>query len=75
MSRATPYLRFPLSAICGVIGGWLGLLVIIGIAIYSAATAPPLTTFDKDSLSQNGKTADTMETMKKNWNTDDKSRR
>jgi hypothetical protein len=31
---APPWLRFPLSAISGVIGGWLGLLIVIGGIIY-----------------------------------------
>ncbi len=41
MAKATPYLRFPLSAISGVLGGWIGLLAIIIWILYKMATAEP----------------------------------
>ena len=39
---APPWLRFPLSAISGVIGGWLGLLVIAGVFVYLSWTSEGL---------------------------------
>ena len=39
MHKSSPYLRFPLSAISGVIGGWLGVLVIIGGMLYVLETS------------------------------------
>ena len=41
MASATPYLRFPLSAISGVLGGWIGLLALIIWIFYQMATAGP----------------------------------
>jgi len=41
---APPWLRFPLSAISGVIGGWLGLLIVVGGFIYLVLTAEGVTT-------------------------------
>ncbi len=43
MEKSTPYLRFPLSAISGVLGGWIGLLGIIIWILYQMATADPPT--------------------------------
>jgi hypothetical protein len=41
MDKTTPYLRFPLSAISGVLGGWIGLLLIFIWLAYQMATAEP----------------------------------
>jgi hypothetical protein len=75
MNKATPYLRFPLSAICGVIGGWLGLLIIVGVFLYMAATAPPPTPIYKISSSRDDKSDSTMERMSRNWNVKNSTRR
>lgn len=53
MDKATPFLRFPLSAICGIIGGWFGLIAIIGIIIYIIATNPPSGTSKAPSSDDN----------------------